>query len=68
MDIAMSNRVFKALEIKKFEFYTKFNEKTVAGVKMGGDMIGFMIYFGGCLEKGLEWNKKWKLTEQLRDH
>lgn len=57
MDITMSHRVFKALEIKKSEFYTKFNEKPLVGVKMGGDMIRSMIYFGSCLEKGLEWDK-----------
>lgn len=38
MDIIISCRVLKAMEIKKPECYTKFNEKSLVGIK-GGDMI-----------------------------
>lgn len=43
-----------SMERKKSEFYTKFNEKSLVSIKKGGDMIRFIIYFGCCLEKGLE--------------
>lgn len=39
MDITISYRVLKAMEIKKPECYTKFNEKSLVGVKKGGDVI-----------------------------
>lgn len=42
------------MEIKKPECYTKFNDKSLVGVKKGGDVVRFMIYFGCCLEKVLD--------------
>ena len=46
MHVMASCTVLKAMERRKSELYTKF--------KKGGDMIQLIIYFGCCLEKGLE--------------
>lgn len=54
MHMMASCRVLKTLERRKSELYTKFNEKSLVSIKKGGDMIQFIIYFGCCLEKGLE--------------
>lgn len=57
MYMIILRKVLKVIERKKFEYYIKFNEKLLVGVKKGGDLIWFIIYFGCCLEKGLEWDK-----------
>lgn len=54
MDMMASCRVLKAMERRKSELYTKFNEKSLVNIKKGDDMIQFIIYFGCCSEKGLE--------------
>lgn len=39
MYMTISRKVLKATERKKSEYYTKFNEKPLVGVKKGGDLI-----------------------------
>lgn len=54
MDMIASCRVLKAMERRKSESHTKFNEKSLVSITKGDDMIQFITYFGCCLEKGLE--------------
>ena len=54
MGMIASCRVLKAMERRNSELYTKFNEKSLVSITKGDDMIQFIIYFGCCLEKGLE--------------
>lgn len=55
MDMIASCRVLKAMERRKSEQHTKFNEKSLVSITKGDDMIQFItLILDTCLEKGLE--------------